>query len=119
MEPWYRKPGAVAAAVAEHGSVKNAAAATGVPKSTLQKWRNPTRWADYYRRYDAGEKGVAKKKRENAKRRQRARRLGLCANCQCREPEFGTARCVRCARYKTEHQWLGYSTIPLAKGADG
>jgi hypothetical protein len=53
------------------------------------------------------------------RRREEARGVGLCTKCYTREPEPLMAKCVRCHRYDAEYSFLGYSTIPLAKGSEG
>lgn len=54
-----------------------------------------------------------------SKWRAQARKVGLCTHCCVREAEFGASICIRCSRYQAERYYLGYSTIPLAKGSEG
>jgi hypothetical protein len=53
------------------------------------------------------------------KRRRELLAVGLCTGCRTREAEFGITQCLRCCRHHAERKYLGYSTIPLAKGSEG
>ena len=64
----------------------------------------------------AGRQGV---REMNGKQIQRARDRGLCIACRVRPQEPLRVTCARCLRYRSEYGYLGYSTIPLAKGSEG
>lgn len=64
-------------------------------------------------------KGRESKRRWMKENREKAKDLGLCIYCHVREAEPLMATCIRCLRYHTEYSFLGYSTIPLAKGSEG
>jgi hypothetical protein len=55
----------------------------------------------------------------HSRRRERARKKGLCVKCCVREAAPFVTQCVRCQRYCAEYKWLGFSTIPLGRGTYG